>query len=74
MAATRKNKEGVWVYSLQSIFHYSKHVYHNKENLERYKPNKNGRGTERHLPKTGRLAFLGPQVSVVIHGNETKNI
>ena len=25
---------------------------YNKENLERQKRNKNGRGTERHLPKT----------------------
>ena len=28
------------------------HVWYNKENLERQETNKNGKGTEQHLPKT----------------------
>ena len=47
-------------------------LYHNKENLERYEPNKNGRGDRAALTKDRRLASSGPQVSIVRCKNETK--
>ena len=49
---TKKIKMSTKYFKLKLVSFVTQIVQYNKENLEWQETNKNGRGTERHLPKT----------------------